>query len=881
MQLTLLLFLFCLFNNVLIGRCALTDNIWVGYESGSVTINGRGEVNTLTIAKEQKFDLKFHTIRLDYGWPSPTATGGSFSVATAVASAKFGKTLGIEPVLVVDLWSKLQAVNPTTQNTYRQYISKVGDVIAGLSGRVWVVLEPTFNTASGLRYAGTFGAEMSTALATLRQRASGVSGLTLLVGQGATLRPTVREWANEFHNMRTTAFASLRQFDFFAPTITYVAGSTTQIAALSRWPCLLHITAQWVTDGFGLETFAPINNIAEPPVNFQWVSAYIAVMDDFRAKSKSLYRAGLRGIGFDEIVCGRGTLENGPCAIRATYEGAGIKDISLFIKAAAQKVRSFAGNEITQRRMSELLQPPPSFNCFHLLPIKSGTIYDDAFLQWESSFGWIDRSVSASIDPKSTTHIQDGEAAVQVALNPQGVFALDYVSPWPLSPILGSEFYYFVFDLFPLVAPTALDITIKVSRTGRSVPLKNYVDRFFTAGQWQRVKIPRIDLLDASAEASRVEFRAGSGAQTPFWLDRILLDAPRLPCRLAQPHEPCGAIISVPTPRPGPTPSGPAVCGNGVVEGDEECDGGLCCLPGTCKVRPAGTPCRAVVSVDPCDVADTCDGLSGGCRNEKKPVGSPCNDGDDRCTSNDRCRSNGRCAGDFTCNCVNNLACDTDTDKCTLDQCINGKCVSTPSVKGIPCDDFDECTSRDICNGNGVCEGNKDLCRKIGLKLPTPAPMPTPCVQPQGCTPGTQVCCRCEIPSNFCIAPLNCVSGYCLAPPTPVPARTPPPAVQCTLQDFGEKTGCPCQPGNWCNPAKALSCDAEFEVCLGEAPTPAAGTSTPSDGTAASPTLADTDDVPNAAPASNTTKTAAVSSAARILPLTLLLLPLQLLIIVK
>ena len=70
---------------------------------------------------------------------------------------------------------------------------------------------------------------MSTALATLRQRASGVSGLTLLVGQGATLRPTVREWANEFHNMRTTAFASLRQFDFFAPTITYVAGSTTQV----------------------------------------------------------------------------------------------------------------------------------------------------------------------------------------------------------------------------------------------------------------------------------------------------------------------------------------------------------------------------------------------------------------------------------------------------------------------------------------------------------------------------------------------------------------------------------------------------------------------------------------------------------------------------
>ena len=58
-----------------------------------------------------------------------------------MASAKFGKTLGIEPVLVVDLWSKLQAVSPTTQNTYRQYISKVGDVIAGLSGRVWVVLE--------------------------------------------------------------------------------------------------------------------------------------------------------------------------------------------------------------------------------------------------------------------------------------------------------------------------------------------------------------------------------------------------------------------------------------------------------------------------------------------------------------------------------------------------------------------------------------------------------------------------------------------------------------------------------------------------------------------------------------------------------------------
>lgn len=52
------------------------------------------------------------------------------------------------------------------------------------------------------------------------------------------------------------------------------------------------------------------------------------------------------------------------------------------------------------------------------------------------------------------------------------------------------------------------------------------------------------------------------------------------------------------------------VCGDGVVEGTEECDGSACCTS-ACTVASAGETCRSAAGE--CDVAEVCDGVSATC----------------------------------------------------------------------------------------------------------------------------------------------------------------------------------------------------------------------------------------------------------------------------
>src|SRR5262245_3355620 len=76
-------------------------------------------------------------------------------------------------------------------------------------------------------------------------------------------------------------------------------------------------------------------------------------------------------------------------------------------------------------------------------------------------------------------------------------------------------------------------------------------------------------------------------------------------------------------------------CGNGRVEGAEQCEApfDLCCDPATCRYRAAGTECRA--AADDCDVGEMCTGSSAVC-----PTDRPAPD-DTTCSSpaGGRCRS--------------------------------------------------------------------------------------------------------------------------------------------------------------------------------------------------------------------------------------------------
>jgi len=75
-------------------------------------------------------------------------------------------------------------------------------------------------------------------------------------------------------------------------------------------------------------------------------------------------------------------------------------------------------------------------------------------------------------------------------------------------------------------------------------------------------------------------------------------------------------------------------CGDGIVNGNEQCDGGNCCSS-NCTFKSAGIVCRA--SIGFCDIAENCNGISSYCpSNLFKPQGTTCND-ENPCTINDVC----------------------------------------------------------------------------------------------------------------------------------------------------------------------------------------------------------------------------------------------------
>ncbi|MDG2009780.1 MAG: VCBS repeat-containing protein [Candidatus Binatia bacterium] len=99
---------------------------------------------------------------------------------------------------------------------------------------------------------------------------------------------------------------------------------------------------------------------------------------------------------------------------------------------------------------------------------------------------------------------------------------------------------------------------------------------------------------------------------------------------------------------------GEGSCGNGVVDGLEECDDGASadvnCCSSACEMLPAGTSCGDPSDTE-CTDPDTCDG-AGSCVENDEPGGTACTDGK-VCTDNDSCQDGvcmpGECATDRQC----------------------------------------------------------------------------------------------------------------------------------------------------------------------------------------------------------------------------------------
>jgi hypothetical protein len=89
---------------------------------------------------------------------------------------------------------------------------------------------------------------------------------------------------------------------------------------------------------------------------------------------------------------------------------------------------------------------------------------------------------------------------------------------------------------------------------------------------------------------------------------------------------------------------GCSVCGNGIVEGDELCDGSECCSS-DCTYAPSTDVCRIALST--CDFTEYCSGTSGECPADSVELrGIPCDDGAgaDGNLCNSSCDGFGQCA---------------------------------------------------------------------------------------------------------------------------------------------------------------------------------------------------------------------------------------------
>jgi hypothetical protein len=187
------------------------------------------------------------------------------------------------------------------------------------------------------------------------------------------------------------------------------------------------------------------------------------------------------------------------------------------------------------------------------------------------------------------------------------------------------------------------------------------------------------------------------------------------------------------------------VCGDGAVEGDEECDDsntvdGDCCS-GSCAYEAVAAPCTDdadACTTDECDAtgtcehnaitcaadgddctADTCDAVAG-CNYPSEVDTTPCDDGlfcttTDTCTGGvcggvgDPCSAGAECqttcneeGGGFNCNDAADVPCTSDADICTDDLC-DGAGACGHANNTAPCDDGDGCTDGDACL-NGACE---------------------------------------------------------------------------------------------------------------------------------------------------------------------------------
>jgi hypothetical protein len=236
----------------------------------------------------------------------------------------------------------------------------------------------------------------------------------------------------------------------------------------------------------------------------------------------------------------------------------------------------------------------------------------------------------------------------------------------------------------------------------------------------------------------------------------------------------------------------PQVCGNGVVEGTEECDGGQCCVAA---------------------------GQTGECTFEA--VGTSCDDGL-YCNVGEACNAGGECVGGNARDCSDPVTCTDDSCNEATDSCVNtpnnGNCAdlgtcddATGYIWTGVCDQFQDCTRQsapqEICDGvvDDDCDGTVDN----GCA----------CVNGQTKQCGVSNIGACKFGTQTCVSGQW---GDCIGAVYPQPWDTPGNnidedcngrticPVPCVQNPLTKQTECGSKLGGWRNHGMYVSCCAQY-----------------------------------------------------------------------